>query len=509
MKTSAYRWLAFVLVHGLLLSCQGQTTKETKTNPNMLSAAVNAPELNTPYGWLNTDRSFTLKDFRGKILLLDFWTFGCINCQHIIPDLKRLEKEYPNELVVIGVHSAKFDSEKTNANIRKAILKFGIEHPVVNDADYTVWESYAVHAWPTVVLISPDGKVVGQRAGEGVYQPVKESIDKLIAQYGDKIDRKKPTFQLEKEKEKSASLLRFPSKLIADAEGNVWLADSGNNRVLKINKDGKILESIGTGTEGFANGDFATATFYEPHGLALKGDVLYIADTKNNSIRAANLKTRQVTTVAGDGKMGYYYNEETWNQDVKPNSPWDLLIEGNELYVANAGNHQILRMDLQTNQLRRFAGSGREALHDGTLRESAFNQPSGLTKIGNTLYVADPEASAIRAIDLTAQTVLTPLGKGLFDFGDKDGDPDNALLQHAVGIAHQDNNKIYIADTYNGKIKVFDLTKNRVITLVAGLNEPNGILFMGKDMWVTDTNNHQLVKINLDTNEKKVIALQK
>ena len=507
MKTSAALFL-LLLLPLLFSNCQGQAKKnETKKETFMLSAPVNAPEINTEHGWLNTDRSFTLKDFRGKIVLLDFWTFGCINCQHIIPDLKRLEKEYARELVVIGVHSAKFDSEKTQANIRKAILKFGIEHPVVNDADYKVWQSYAVRAWPTVVLISPDGKVVGQKSGEGVYAPAKEAIDKLIAQHGDKIDRKQLAFQLEKDKEKNASLLRFPSKMIADTEGNFWLADSGNNRILKINKDGKILETIGKGTEGLTNGDFATATFYEPHGLALKNGVLYIADTKNNSIRAADLNTRRVSTLVGDGQMGYYYSEEAWNQDIKPNSPWDLLIDGDFLYIANAGNHQILRMDLLNNRLRRFAGTGREALIDGPLRESAFNQPSGLTKIGDILYVADAEASSIRAIDLKTQTVETPLGKGLFDFGDKDGDTGTALLQHAVGITNRDG-KLYIADTYNGKIKIFDLANDRVTTLASGLNEPNGLLFAGNNLWITDTNNHQLVRINPVTNEKKVVVVK-
>jgi thiol-disulfide isomerase/thioredoxin len=472
----------------------------------MKTGAVNAPEINTSYGWLNTDQSYSIKDFRGKIVLLDFWTFGCINCQHILPDLRKLEKEYEKELVVIGVHSAKFDSERTNYNIRKAILKFGIDHPVVNDAEFNVWSAYTIRAWPTLVIISPPGKVVWQRSGEGFYTEAKAMIDELIQQQGMEINRQVMSFQLEKTQEKQ-SVLRFPSELISDTAGAIWIADSGNNRILKIDQNGNILDVIGKGTEGFHNGDFTEATFYEPHGLALQETVLYIADSKNNVIRKADLVTRQVETIAGDGTMGYYFFYQQRNENVKPNSPWDLLIDGNDLYIANAGNHQILRMNLHTNEVFRFAGTGREALADGSLQEAAFNQPSGLAKIGDLLYVADSEASAIRAIDLQAQTVTTLVGKGLFVFGDKDGDTEDALLQHCVGIAEKEG-KLYIADTYNGKIKTLDLAKSRVTTLVAGLHEPNDILFMGDEMWVTDTNNHQLVKVNLKTSEKQVVEVQ-
>jgi thiol-disulfide isomerase/thioredoxin/sugar lactone lactonase YvrE len=503
-----------VLISTLLFSaCQPQNNKNTEADntktkqPAMDLPAVTAPEINTQYGWLNTDKPYTLKDFRGKIVLLDFWTFGCINCQHIIPDLKRLEKEYEKELVVVGVHSAKFESEKTNNNIRKAILKFGIEHPVVNDADFKVWESYGVKAWPTITLISPDGKVVGQRSGEGVYPVAKKSIDNLIKQYGDKINRQPIAFKLEKTGEAS-SVVKFPSKMVSDESGNIWFSDSGNNRIVKINRSGKILEIIGKGEQGFINGDFTAATFYEPHGLAIKGNNLYIADSKNNAIRKADLSTKKVETVAGDGEMGYYFLNDKWDTDVKPNSPWDLLIDGESMYIANAGNHQVLKMDLASNKVTRFAGSGREALTNGSLREAAFNQPSGLTKIGNTLYVADPEASAVRAIDLKKSIVNTPVGRGLFDFGDKDGDVDNALLQHCVGVtAHE--GKIYISDTYNGKVKLLDLKNERLSTVIAGLNEPNDVLFIDNEMWITDTNNHQLVKVNLQNSNKTIIAIAK
>ncbi len=124
-----------------------------------------APEFATGLQWLNTDHPFTLKDFRGKVVLLDFWTFGCVNCMHIIPDLKKLERKYGSSLVVIGVHSAKFANEKESGNILNAILQHDIEHPVVNDKDFLTWRAYGVDAWPTVFLIDPDGRVVGYKSG--------------------------------------------------------------------------------------------------------------------------------------------------------------------------------------------------------------------------------------------------------------------------------------------------------------------------------------------------------
>ncbi len=472
----------------------------------MKQPAVNAPELETANGWVNTEKAYKLQDFRGKLVLLDFWTFGCINCQHIVPDLQRLEEEYPGELVVIGVHSGKFKHEQENAKVKEAILKFGIRHPVINDADYKLWNAYAVRAWPTVVLIAPNGKVVGQHAGEGVYQVVQPYLEQLKEEYAGSIRREVFPFQY-LQPEAGTAALSFPSKLIAGEGGTLWCSDSGNNRVLQLSAEGKILNRIGGKEPGFKDGSFDACAFYEPHGLALEGDLLYIADTKNNALRVADLKKQQVKTLAGTGKLDYYFFEDRWNEPVLPNSPWDLLIHQNTLYIASAGNHQILQMNLQEQLVMRFAGTGREALANGPLREASFNQPSGLTRIDHTLYVADAEASAVRAIDLQEGLVYTPLGKGLFDFGDADGDVEDALLQHNLGITAKDQ-LLYIADTYNGKIKQFDLYKERVKTLVAGLNEPNDLLFAGDDLWVSDTHNHQLIKVNLRKQSKKVVPVQ-
>ncbi|WP_162054443.1 thioredoxin-like domain-containing protein [Pontibacter pamirensis] len=471
----------------------------------MLTGRVNAPEIQTEYGWLNTNRDWSIKDFRGKIVLLDFWTFGCINCQHIVPDLKRLEEEFADVLVVVGVHSAKFDAEKQSETIQQAIRKFGIEHPVVNDANYKLWNEYGIRAWPTTVLIDPNGKVIGQHAGEGVYQTVQPYIQKLKEEFEGKLNREPINFQAEQREEET--VLSFPSKLINDSDGNIYLSDSGHNRILKLNQEGQVLEVIGSGRQGFDDGSYKEASFYEPHGMALHGHFLYVADAKNNAIRKVDLEQRHVSTAAGTGELDYYFMDNKVDVPVNPNSPWDLLLLEDNIYIANAGNHQILRMDLSTEEVYRFAGNGHEALADGHLLKAAFNQPSGLANNGPVLYVADAEASAIRTVHTNTGMVLTPLGKGLFGFGDVDGHVDDALLQHCVGLDIIDSN-VYIADTYNGKIKMLNMSRLRVHTVTDGLSEPNDVLFLNGQLWVTSTNSHQIFKVEPHTGEKEELVVQ-
>ena len=493
--------IVFIGLVMLALSC-GQRSQGK--NAFTINGAP-APELNSKYGWLNSKQSYSLKDFRGKIVLLDFWTLGCINCQHVIPEIDKLQKKFPKELVVVGVHSAKFKSEGESQRIQSAIAKFGIDHPVVNDADYTIWKAYGVEAWPTLILVSPDGKIAFKTEGENVSNVLNLQIEKLISEYKEAIDTKPFVFQ--EQPKSSTRSLKFPSKMVADDKGNIWVSDYGNDRVVKIDKSGKILEIIGKGGQGFENGNFSQVAFNGPQGLAIRNDSLWIADSKNNSIRLADLGTRTVTTVAGNGQMGYYFNNDKWNEPVLPNSPWDLLVDSGYLYIADAGNHQVLRMELKDNKVYRFAGTGREGITDSDLKTSTFSQPSGLTKELHDIYVADPEASAIRKIDLKNRTVKTIIGKGLFKFGDEDGNTKSVLLQHCVGIAAS-GGFIYIADTYNGKVKVLNTKTNIVSTVVSGLNEPNDVLIVDNDLWITDTNNDRLIKFNMISKHKEVVNVR-
>jgi thiol-disulfide isomerase/thioredoxin len=482
---------------------------------------IRAPELTGARGWLNTDKPLTLSALKGKVVLLDFWTYGCVNCMHIIPDLKRLEHKYPNELVVIGVHSAKFANEKETNNIRRIILRYEIEHPVVNDADFAIWNAYAVNAWPTRYLIDPAGYIIGRLSGEGGYEALDKAIGDTIAEFRKRGKLNEAPLKFALERAKIGDLpLAFPGKILADAKNDrLFIADSNHNRIVIAKTNGALIETIGTGARGAADGTFDQATFFRPQGMALDGETLYIADTENHLIRQIDLKTRMVKTIAGTGFQALGREASGPARSVGLSSPWDLQIVGRALYIAMAGPHQIWKLDLDKNEISTYAGSGREGRHDSSLLKAEFAQPSGLATDGQTLYSADSEANIIREIELEPEgRVRTLAGGDLFEFGDKDGTGDSVRLQHPLGITFWQG-RLLIADTYNHKIKLLD-PKTRAVSTFAGTGqpgqsdgarssfyEPGGLTVAGDKLYVADTNNHAIRVVDLKTKETKTLVI--
>jgi thiol-disulfide isomerase/thioredoxin len=217
---------------------------------------VRAPEITGGRGWLNTDKPLSIAALKGKVVLLDFWTYGCINCIHIIPDLKKLEAKYANQLVVIGVHSAKFQNEKETENIRRIILRYEIEHPVYNDSEYAVWQSYGVRAWPTQVLIDPAGYVVGGISGEGNYEVIDQAIAKIVEDFRKKGELNEEPIKLVLERAKVGELpLAFPGKILADASRDrLFIADSNHNRIVITKLDGTLMEILSSAGPGTGRG---------------------------------------------------------------------------------------------------------------------------------------------------------------------------------------------------------------------------------------------------------------
>lgn len=484
---------------------------------------VRAPEIEGGSGWLNTDKPLSLAALKGKVVLLDFWTYGCINCIHIIPDLKKLEEKYANQLVVIGVHSAKFKNEKETENIRRIILRYELEHPVYNDSEYAVWQSYGVRAWPTQVLIDPAGYIVGGVSGEGNYDAIDEAIAKVVEEFRKRGELNEEPLKLVLERAKVGDLpLAFPGKILADAATNrLFIADSNHNRIVITKLDGTLVDTVGTSDAGAADGPFDKASFYRPQGLALAGDSLYVADTQNHLIRRVDLKARTVETVAGTGKQSRTWHESPSLGPARAaalSSPWDLQLVGRTLYIAMAGPHQIWKLDLDKNEVSIFAGSGREERKDGPLLRSGFAQPSGITTRDNTLYVADSESNIIRAIDAGDGTVETLVGGDLFEFGDVDGSGDDVRLQHPLGILAV-GDKLLIADTYNHKIKELDPKRRRVVSLFGtgkpgqadgptpSFYEPGGLSVANGKLYVADTNNHAVRVVDLKTKQASTLKI--
>jgi thiol-disulfide isomerase/thioredoxin len=455
-------------------STEPQVTAQAEDQTSQsLAGQVPAPDFPPGLDWLNSERPLTLADLRGKVVLLDFWTYGCINCLHIIPELTLLEEKYAEELVVIGVHSAKFENEGETENIRRIIQRYELHHPVVNDNRFQIWSLYGARAWPTLVLIDPDGNVLGYHAGEGIYDQFDYIIGRMIAEFDalGRIDRRPLEFILKNERSIESPLL-FPGKILADEDGDrLYIADSNHNRIVVTDLVGNVLDVIGDGRAKLQDGDFETAGFFRPQGLSLDDDNnLYVADTENHAIRRVDLDERIVETVAGTGQQVYLRITEAEGISTALNSPWDVLFHEDLLYIAMAGQHQIWVFDPGDGSIKAFAGSGREELADGLLNQGGLNQPSGLATDGDILYIADSEASAIRTADLGPDgRIETIVGTGLFDFGDVDGVGDEVRLQHPLGVVTIDG-VLYVADTYNSRIKIVN-PDTRESSSVFGGNE--------------------------------------
>ena len=516
-------WLAGLFVLALLVAAglNASTLLGRAADKDEERPAIPAPDFEGGAGWLNTASPIRIKDLKGKIVLLDFWTFCCINCIHTLPDLKKLEKKYTNQLVVVGVHSAKFDNEKDTEAIRKAVLRYEIEHPVVNDPEMRIWKSYRASAWPTIVLIDPEGNLYARGSGEGLFEALDEEITKLIEKHRKKktLNEKPIKFELARFSETGNSPLFFPGKVLADQQSNrLFIADSTHHRIVITTLDGKKIAVAGIGKPAHTDGAFDKAAFDDPQGMAVKGDLLYVADRRNHVIRELDLKRQKVRTIAGTGKQGEDRRAGGKPTEVGLNSPWDLLLQGDDLYIAMAGFHQIWKLDLKNDDLQRYAGVGPENIRDGKLLTRAFfAQPSGLATDGKNIYVADSEVSAIRSLPLGANAdseVTTLVGEGLFEFGDTDGTGDKVRLQHALGVAVR-GGKLYIADTYNSKIKILDPATKECKTFLGGQSdgwvggplflEPGGLSFAGDRLYVADTNAHRIRVI--DMKAKKVSTL--
>jgi len=497
--------------------------------PTSWAGTTPAPAFPAGLTWFNVDHPLKLSDLKGKAVLLDFWTLGCINCQDIIPDLKHLESDFGSSFTVIGVHSGKYSTEHDNASIEDAIKKFGLTHPVVNDPDFAIWQAYNVNAWPTLVLIDPDGKLVGAHAGEGVYPLFHPIIASLISEFAAKGEINKAALPLSLNNTTPATVLSYPGGVLADPAGNrLFIADSSHNRILISDLSGKLEEAVGSGKQSFDDGAASEATFNSPQGIALSpdGKTLYVADTRNHAIRSVNLTTFEVTTIAGTGQqLDNIPKDGTKATQAAMSSPWDLATDGNTLYITMAGVHQLWAMDLKAGTVSVFAGTTREGIDDGERLSATLAQPSGIVSDSSgtgtpaNLYWVDPESSSVRTVPTAGDgSVKTLVGTGLFDYGDNDGTGTSAKLQHAQGIA-LGNGVLYLADTYNHKIRAVKLSDDSVTTLAgdgtrgwsdgtgkaAHFDEPSGISYAAGKLYVADTNN-DLIRV-IDTASGRVSTL--
>jgi thiol-disulfide isomerase/thioredoxin len=528
-----YQAIAIIATIALLAVCVLIVGSPAQAQVKLLPNTVLAPELEGGTDWFNVGKPLKLKDLRGKIVLLDFWTLCCINCMHIMPELAKLEKKYKNQLVVIGIHSPKFENEKKSESIRKALLRYELQHPVVNDADKKIWATYNANWWPTLIMIDPEGYPYLGSTGEDKqkFASIEQGINTLIAKHrkNKTLDETPIRFDTAKFRDQPDTPLYFPGKIVADGPGKrLLIADSTHHRIVVTDLEGKKIAIAGTGQPGNKDGAFDKAQFDDPQGMAVQDDTVYVADRKNNTIRKLDLKAHTVVTIAGTGRQSPWEDHKTGGPALQRslNSPWDLWLDGQMLYITMAGFHQIWTLNLKSKFVAPFAGEGEENIRDGPRLTARFAQPSGICSDGRNFYVADSEVSAIRKLPMDGTgPVVTLVGRDLFYFGDRDGpgqvaDPmarmnTEAKIQHAIGVAfHQD--KLYVADTYNSKIKTIDAAGN-VTTFLGGpttdgkdtvFNEPAGLNFLGDTLYVADTNAHRIRVVNMKTKEIKTLELK-
>ncbi|WP_422934410.1 NHL domain-containing thioredoxin family protein [Sinomonas sp. P47F7] len=563
-----------------------ESTESTNASASAATALrtahrVRASEL-AGRGWLNTGGAeLDLAALRGKIVLLDFWTFCCINCLHVLDELRPLEEKYRDVLVTVGVHSPKFEHEADPVALEAAVERYEIHHPVLDDPELLTWQAYTARAWPTLVVVDPEGYIVAHLSGEGHSAGLGVLVEELIAEHEAKgtLHRGDGPYVAP---EPVSRTLRFPGQAVQLENGNYLVVDTGHHRLVELRPDlATVQRIIGSGTKGYADGSAEAAQFNEPQGVAiLPADVAWhagydavVADTVNHRLRGVSLSSGHVQTVAGNGVQrlldagparvdgagaGAWAAEKAGpgagsgahdggspsgehadyagdavdigllghGTSVSLSSPWDAVWSAKlrKVVVAMAGTHQIFTFDPVTDEVAILAGSGLEGLLDGPGPEAWFAQPSGLAiDADGNVWVADSETSALRKLVLgepgsngrgasptNGVRVETAVGKGLFDFGFRDGAAGQARLQHPLGVAVLPDGSVAVADTYNGAVRRYDPAAQSVSTLARGLAEPSDVVVIqpageGEPrLLVTESNRHELVLISIPKDAQQV-----
>lgn len=474
-----------------------------------MSARLPAPELPENLAWVNARDRPSIHALRGRVVLLHFFAYGNINSQHVLPDLRYLENKYHDGLTVLGLHCPKFTQERNPSHVLKAVNRHYMRHAVASDHDFFCWQLYSVRAWPTVVVVDTDGHIAGVFPGEGRRSEldtlVGQLLDEAAGRDGRVFESRPPVVRPEPKMP-----LGFPGRVLA-TDSLVYVSDSGHNRVLECGHDGRIVRQFGSGNPGFWDGKGADAGFNNPQGLALIKDTLFVADFDNHSIRRIRLLTGDVDTVAGTGTQGLSVVSDAPDpQQIALNSPIDLAASGERIYIAMAGQHQIWSFDLGRQRIGVWVGSGRLGISDGGPGGASFACPSAVATHGQVLYVADADSSAIRAVRFLDNQVKTLAGTGLYEFGDADGLPLQARLQHPMGLAVDPGGSIlWVADTYNNKIRALSLRGGGVRTLALPyrFHEPTGIAVAARALWVANAGAHEVVRIDTGTGQVRRVPI--
>jgi thiol-disulfide isomerase/thioredoxin len=473
-----------------------------------MNARVVAQELPDSLDWINAAEPPSLAAMRGRVVLLYFWSYDSVNCTNALADLRYLESKYHDGLSVIGVHTPKYDYQRQSAPVLKAVNRCHIRNPVANDPNYLLWREYGVQSWPTFAFVDAQGQFAGLLVGEGKRAEADALVGKLLDEAAAN-DQRLYEVSVATVRPEPRMPLQFPAKVVATAS-SVWIADTGNHRILECDHHGRIVRQFGTGNPGYGDGRGREAMFNAPQGLALTPEFLYVADTGNHCVRRVRLATADIDRVAGTGVVGHDLAGDSHDpKQTRMSAPCDLAVSNDKLYIAVSGQHQIWQLDLARNKLSVHAGNGRLGISDGDGIDASFAQPSGLALLGQQLFVVDAASSAVRVINLDDRQVSTLIGAGPYDFGDAAGKRDTARLQNPLGICVDPRGLAFVADSYNCKIKALNLRTGelRTLNLPYHLQEPSGISMAANALWVANTNAHEVVRIDLATGQVRHLTI--
>lgn len=509
--------IGFILLLVSITAGLPQQPSQGQTNP------VDKP---TGFQLLNTEKSLSMASLKGHVTLLFFWTYSHLNSIHALSDMETLMKQYGDQpFQVVGVHSPKFYNEQNVDSVKAAIIRNGISFPVIVDKGHALWKRYGVQAWPTYIVISSEGAVVGRLAGEKRLKLLEPMIKQTLKQGKKKKTLTKQRYVPQPPKYPD-TLLSFPAKLAMDVKNKIlYIADSGHHQVVEAQLTdkgtAKILHRIGSGNRGLIDGDYTAAAFSMPVGLAWANGLLYVADMDNHAIRVLDLSAHKVSTFAGDGNYGEF---------GQPNSPGAVAVYNHTLYVAMSGGHQLWTASLsgEDKELELYVGNGYENFVDGSALGSSLARPAGFAvdDKDKRLFFVDADVSALRVVSLIDDSVKSIIGQGMFKYGFKDGAFAQAQLQFPLAIAYKDN-RVYVADTFNHALRAADLKDGKIYTLLwpsedkktlinngtktsqQPLNEPGGLLFDGNTLYISDSNNHMIRLYDIEKKTLNTLMWQK
>lgn len=455
------------------------------------------PEFPEALHWVNCREAPRLFDLRGCVVLLVFWNAASISSMNLLADLRALARRRPGEFVLLTVHTPRYASQQSDAAVLQALQRCRVHAPVANDHEWQAWLACSITAWPTVLLIDADGTLAARFVGEGQAAGIEAAIAQVQEGLPPVHARVQDDF-LEATQPRATGPLAFPACALA-TETRLYVSDAGHHRVLECLHGGQVLRQFGSGTAGNWDGHIAASGFQSPQGLALGNGCLYVADAGNHGVRRVHLETGEVDTVLGTGAaaVGGIDGAPGQGLRVAVNAPHAVAVDGEVLYVAATGQHQLLRVNLPAQQVAVLAGDGRMDVRDGIGAESSLAAPAALAQVAGQLLVADAGGNAIRRLRLADLAVGTLAGAGPWEPGRLDGSGRDARLAWPAGLA-VDGERVYVADTCNDRLCVLDPFSGALRTLAVDgeLHAPSGLSFAAGRLWVANRAAHAILAID-------------